>query len=58
LTDAHTKVYVNERLVFSGVDGTFSSSVSLQDNKNDLKILAIDEAGNRTEQLITVYLDV
>lgn len=58
LTDAHTKVYVNNRLVFTGVDGTFSSSVSLQDNKNDVKVRAIDEAGNRTEQQITVYLDV
>lgn len=58
LTDAGAKVTINDRLAFSGADGAFSTTLSLQDGKNDLKIVATDEAGNRSELTVTVYLDV
>lgn len=57
LTDVGTKVTINDRLVFTGTDGAFTTSLSLQNGKNELKVVAIDQAGNRAEQLTTVYLD-
>jgi bacillopeptidase F len=58
LTDPGASVYINDRLVIAGQDGTFVTSVSLQDNKNDIRVVAVDTAGNRSEQVIPVYLDV
>ena len=58
LTDIGSKAYINDRLVFVSTDGTFTTSVSLGDNKNEIKVAAVDSAGNRTEQILVVYLDV
>lgn len=48
-TDPGSKVYVNDRMVFPNSDGSFRTSFSLANGENELKIRAIDTAGNETE---------
>ncbi|MBP7875520.1 hypothetical protein KA012_00815 [Candidatus Woesebacteria bacterium] len=57
ITDAGSRVFINDRLVFTGTDGAFSTSVSLGDGQNDIKVIVQDAAGNRSEQVTTVFLD-
>jgi bacillopeptidase F len=53
-TDAGSKVYVNDRVVFPAADGSFSTRHTLVDGKNELIIKSVDKAGNQIEQKITV----
>ncbi|HEX7017809.1 MAG TPA: hypothetical protein VF209_02795 [Patescibacteria group bacterium] len=48
------KVYVNDKLLFTKSDGSFSGSFQLQEGENKLLFKATDEAGNTTEKEITV----
>lgn len=54
VSEAGTRIYLNDRLVFSKEDGTFSSTYRLQTGDNTLHFKAIDEAGNTTEKEISV----
>lgn len=56
-TDKGAKVYVNDRLVFPDSEGSFKSQFSLQNGENEIKIKAVDEAGNETEQARKVKLN-
>lgn len=58
LTEGGSKIYINDRLVTSSLDGAFSASVSLKDGANELTIVVVDKAGNRAEQKLTVHRDV
>lgn len=49
-TDKGSKVYVNDRVVFPDAEGGFKTQFSLQSGENELKIKAVDEAGNVTEE--------
>lgn len=53
-TDPGSKIYVNDRVVFPNADGTFAARHSLSEGKNEIIVKARDEAGNETEQKITV----
>lgn len=53
-TGPGSKIYVNDRVVFPGTDGTFTTRHSLADGKNEIIVKAVDEAGNETEQKLTV----
>jgi hypothetical protein len=49
-TDPDTKVTINDRLVITNQNGRFSFSVKLSNGDNEYKIVALDQAGNKTEQ--------
>ena len=53
-TEPQAKIYVNDRLVFTKNDGSFNTNFQLQEGDNQLKIKAVDLAGNQTEQALTV----
>ncbi|MBU0619378.1 hypothetical protein KKD62_04045 [Patescibacteria group bacterium] len=53
-TEEDTQVTVNDRRAIVDLQGNFSVAISLSDGNNELKITAIDKAGNQTEQTITV----
>lgn len=53
-TDAGSKVYINDRLVFPSSDGSFSTQQTVIDGKNELTIKAVDEAGNETQTKLTI----
>lgn len=53
-TDPQSRVFINDRSVFPNAEGVFSGKHSLVDGKNEIKIKAIDDAGNETGQMITV----
>ncbi len=49
-TSEVAKIYLNDRLVFSDSEGNFTDSFQLQEGENTLRLKAIDEAGNESEQ--------
>lgn len=53
-SDPKTRVYLNDRLLFSKEDGSFTSTFRLANGENRLLFKAIDEAGNITEKEILV----
>jgi uncharacterized protein YfaP (DUF2135 family) len=53
-TEPNSKVYLNGRLIFANSDGSFSTTYQLSEGSNELRIRAIDKAGNEREQVITV----
>lgn len=53
-TEANAKVYLNDRLVFANSDGSFSTNFQLAEGDNELRLRAIDKAGNELEQVVTV----
>ena len=53
-TKKNAKVYINDRLIFTNADGTFSTLYHLNNGANELTIKAVDEAGNTTEKKLTV----
>lgn len=53
-TEPEARVTVNGRLVFAGLDGTFSTTYSLQEGENKLQFESLDKAGNVTKQELTV----
>lgn len=48
------KVYLNDKLLFSKPDGSFSGSFQLQEGENKLLFRAVDLAGNQAEKTVTV----
>lgn len=48
-TDAGVKVTINDFWVIVDETGKFSYNLTLKDGENNIKIIAIDEAGNKTE---------
>jgi hypothetical protein len=53
-TDPDVTVSVNDFQAVSGSDGSFSYFLTLKDGGNDIKVIAIDDAGNKTEKTIHV----
>jgi hypothetical protein len=53
-TDPDTKVTLNDRLVFSKEDGSFTTQQRLENGENTLTFKATDQAGNTTEKKIIV----
>lgn len=53
-TEVGAKVTLNGRLLSVAEDGEFTGSYYLNEGKNELKFLAVDQAGNQTEQIISV----
>jgi len=54
-TEAQSKVYIGERMVYTGSDGSFSTTYRLSEGKNELLIRVVDRAGNETEKEYTLY---
>jgi hypothetical protein len=54
-TDPKTRVYLQDKLLFTNNQGNFSGQYQLGDGENILKFRAIDAAGNITESMLTVY---
>jgi len=54
VTEPLAKVYLNERLILADSEGNFSSTYYLDEGDNELKFVAIDQAGNQTELEIKV----
>lgn len=53
-TESNSKVYLNGRLIFAGSAGDFSTTYQLSEGDNELRLRAVDKAGNEREQVITV----
>lgn len=53
-TEADAKVYLNGRLVFANSDGNFSTTYQLAEGDNELRLRAVDKAGNEREQVVMV----
>lgn len=56
-TEEGVTITVNDRFVILGVEGEFSSSFTLSEGENKIKIVAVDKADNQTEEEITVILE-
>lgn len=54
ITDTGARVTVNDFIAVVDGEGNFSYRLSLKDGDNDIKITAVDEAGNKTEKTIKV----
>lgn len=52
--DTDSSISINDRMAIVGSDGTFRINYSLSDGENALNIIAIDKAGNKTEQSLKV----
>ena len=53
-TELDAKLYINDHIVIIKNDGTFEYQVTLKEGENIIKIKALDEAGNETEEEIKV----
>jgi uncharacterized protein YfaP (DUF2135 family) len=53
-TEPRAKVFLNGRLFFARSDGSFSTTYQLSEGDNELKVKAIDLAGNQSEQVVKV----
>lgn len=53
-TESRAKITVNGRLTLADMEGKFSTTYFLQEGENELTLVATDEAGNTTEQKVTV----
>lgn len=53
-TDEGNRLTINDRFVIVQNDGSFSFKVTLSDGDNTIKLQAIDEAGNKTDQELKV----
>ncbi|MFC1711922.1 hypothetical protein ACFLZ1_05075 [Patescibacteria group bacterium] len=53
-SDSNITVYVNGRLTSTNSEGMFSLHLELKDGENEIKVKAIDKAGNETEATIKV----
>jgi bacillopeptidase F len=53
-TDPGTKVTVNDFWAIVDTDGNYSYTVALKDGDNDIKVIATDAAGNKTEKQIKI----
>lgn len=53
-TEAGAKIYLNDRLLSTRSDGTFTGTYNLSEGENSLKFRAIDRAGNESETELKV----
>ncbi len=53
-SEPNTKIYVNDRFFLPRADGSFSTTFSINQGDNPLKIKAVDQAGNQVEVSRTV----
>jgi len=53
-TDPNTELTVNEHLVILDKEGNFKYTLGLSLGENQIQIVAIDKAGNKTEKSLTV----
>lgn len=53
-TEENARVHINDRIAVVDDTGNFSYQVSLSEGENNFKIISEDEAGNKTEQELTV----
>jgi len=53
-TDSGVKVTVNDFWAITNDDGTFTYMLSLHDGDNAIKVVATDDAGNKTTKEITI----
>lgn len=53
-TEEDARVWINERLVIMGAEGSFIHSMSLVDGDQVIAVKAVDPAGNETVEEITV----
>jgi bacillopeptidase F len=53
-TEVGAQLILNDRTVFVRTDGTFSTSLFLQEGDNALHFVATDKAGNTTDRSVTV----
>lgn len=53
-SDKDVKIFVNDRLVLTRNDGSFSTAFYLSSGANALDIKAVNQAGNTTEKKLTV----
>ncbi|GAI81896.1 unnamed protein product [marine sediment metagenome] len=56
-TEEDVTITINDRFVIVGAGGKFSSSFTLSEGENKIKIVATDKANNQTEKEITVTLE-
>lgn len=56
-TEEGVTITINDRFVILGAEGKFDFSFTLSDGENKIKIVAVDKAGNQTEEEITVTLE-
>lgn len=54
MTEANAKVAINGRVTRADSEGSFSTTYQLQEGDNKLQFVITDDAGNSTEQEITV----
>jgi|APSaa5957512622_1039677.scaffolds.fasta_scaffold16480_3 hypothetical protein len=53
-TEEGAGLEINDHFVMVKSDGSYSTSVNLSDGDNEIKAVAVDEAGNRAEAVINV----
>ena len=53
-TESGVSLFLNDRLIIVGSEGEFSTTYSLNEGNNQLKLVARDKAENETEKEITV----
>ena len=53
-TEPGVSLTLNNRLVIVGSEGNFSTTYSLNEGENQIKLVASDKAGNETEKEITL----
>ena len=53
-TDPDAVVSVNGMLVEVDLDGTFSTTVSLEEGPNSIEVIASDQEGNEASEILTV----
>jgi bacillopeptidase F len=53
-TDPHVRITINNFWAIIDEKNNFSYSLSLKDGENEIKIVALDQAGNKTEKNIKV----
>lgn len=53
-TDADVRLIINERVVIVGSDGKFSYKIVLNQGENQITITAVNDTGNKTQNVLTV----
>lgn len=56
LTDGESTVFVNNRRAIVNAEGNFETNIPLSEGKNEIKVKAVDRAGNEVEKTLEVEL--